>query len=289
MWKNCPLRWKLDYIDGLSEDSQTIATLFGTAMHEVLQSYVNELYSGTIKSANELPLEDMLGERMYSLYSSSLSENNGVHFSSSLELSEYYLDGVEIIKWFRSNRESFFIKKDWELVGIELPINVIPLASHPTVKLVGFLDLVMRHMPTGNIVIYDFKTSKRGWGQYAKSDKIKISQLVLYKAFYSKQFGIDPNDISVEYLILKRKINEDAEYSAMRRRVQRFVPSHGTVSQKKIVNDLTDFITSNYNEDGSVKQNAVYPAIAGENENTCKFCEFKDKHNLCPPENRNVK
>lgn len=289
MWKNCPFRWKLNYIDDLGTYVPTIATLFGTAMHEVLQTYVDTLYTKTVKQANELPLEDMLKEKMYSLYSDLVEKNDGVHFSNPPELAEYYLDGVEIIKWFRAHRETFFMKKDWELVGIELPIDIIPVETHPTVKLVGFLDLVMKHTPTGKIVIYDFKTSKGGWGKYAKSDKVKISQLVLYKTFYSRQFDVSPDDISVEYLILKRKINEDTEYSAMKRRIQRFEPAHGKVSQNQILKEIISFITTNYNEDGSRKEGVEYPATPGEKESNCRFCEFKDRHDLCPPENRKQK
>ena len=37
MYGDCPLRWKLNYIDRLSIFESNIHLLFGTAMHEVLQ------------------------------------------------------------------------------------------------------------------------------------------------------------------------------------------------------------------------------------------------------------
>ena len=169
-----------------------------------------------------------------------------------------------------------------ELVGIESPINIVPVESHPTVRLVGFLDLVMKNKKTGMIHIYDFKTSTSGWNKYMKADKTKVSQLVLYKTFYAKQFNIDPDDIVVEYLILKRKIDESAEYAAMRKRVQRFEPSHGKVSQGNILKEIQNFVVTNFDEEGNKRTDITHPATAGEKNKNCKWCEFKDRYDLCP-------
>jgi hypothetical protein len=286
MWKGCPHRWKLNYIDKVSIPSPSIALVFGTAMHEVLQKYLELLYTSSVQVANELPLEDLLKEKMSSEYKKMLAENNNQHFSHRDEMQEHLSDGIEIIRWFKARREEFFMKKGWELVGIEKPINIIPLESHPTVRLVGFLDLVMRDLKTGKIHIYDFKTSTNGWGKYAKSDKVKTAQLVLYKTYYAKQYDIHPDDIDIEYLILKRKIDENAEYAAMKKRVQRFAPAHGKVSQGNIVKEVEKFITTVFDTDGNKRGDIQYIAKAGENGNNCRFCEFKDNDELCPIKNR---
>lgn len=288
MWSNCAHRWKLNYVDKVSVPSPSIAMVFGTAMHEVLQGYVSTLYSSTIDEANSLPLETLLQQKMQEEYKSVLQENNNEHFSNKEEMTEYLTDGIEIIRWFRSHRDEFFIKKGWELVGIELPLNVTPLESHPSVRFIGFLDLVMRNVKTGKIYIYDFKTSTSGWGKYAKGDKVKVSQLVLYKTYYAKQFGIDPEDISVEYIILKRKVNEEAEFAAMKKRISKFEPAHGKVSRKFVEKLIHSFVTSCFNEDGSKKTDVFHAPTAGRNGNNCRFCEFKDRHDLCPVENRIV-
>ena len=60
MWKGCPHRWKLTYIDKISGYKQSTAALFGTVMHEVLQEYVKTIYDKSINEANQLQLEDML-------------------------------------------------------------------------------------------------------------------------------------------------------------------------------------------------------------------------------------
>jgi hypothetical protein len=144
----------------------------------------------------------------------------------------------------------------------------------------------MRDLKTGKIHIYDFKTSTNGWGKYAKSDKVKTAQLVLYKTYYAKQYDIHPDDIDIEYLILKRKIDENAEYAAMKKRVQRFAPAHGKVSQGNIVKEVEKFITTVFDTDGNKRGDIQYIAKAGENGNNCRFCEFKDNDELCPIKNR---
>lgn len=288
MWKGCPHRWKLNYIDKLSATNPSIALVFGTAMHETLQHYVKTIYESSIKEADSLDLSNMLTNTMRREYKKLLLENNENHFSNSEEMQEHYLDGLEIIKWIKSKRSELFQKKDHELLGIELPINIIPLESHPSIKLVGYLDLVIRNNATGKIYIYDFKTSTKGWSKYAKNDKVKISQLVLYKTYYAEQYNVSPDDIVVEYLILKRKIDEDAEYAAMKKRVQRFEPSNGKVSQNAIKKEIEQFIESNFTNEGEYKLDIIRPAISGKDNNNCRFCIYNESETYCPKENRVV-
>ena len=288
MWKGCPHRWKLTYIDKISGYKQSTAALFGTVMHEVLQEYVKTIYDKSINEANQLQLDEMLKNGLRDNYKKLLEESKGNHFSNQKELSEYYNDGVQILQWFKSHRSDFFMKKDYELIGIETPINMIPLETHPTIRLVGFLDLVIKNTKTGEIYIYDFKTSTNGWTKYAKNDKTKTSQLVLYKTYYAKQYGISPDDIHVEYLILKRKIDEDAEYEAMKKRVQRFEPSHGKVSQNYIKKEVENFITTNFTEQGEYKLDVIQTPESGRDYSNCKYCDFNDLEQFCPKEKRNV-
>ena len=288
MWKGCPHRWKLTYIDKISGYKQSTAALFGTVMHEVLQEYVKTIYDKSINEANQLQLDEMLKNGLRDNYKKLLEESKGNHFSNQKELSEYYNDGVQILQWFKSHRSDFFMKKDYELIGIETPINMIPLETHPTIRLVGFLDLVIKNTKTGEIYIYDFKTSTNGWTKYAKNDKTKTSQLVLYKTYYAKQYGISPDDIHVEYLILKRKIDEDAEYEAMKKRVQRFEPSHGKVSQNYIKKEVENFITTNFTEQGEYKLDVIQTPESGRDYANCKYCDFNDLEQFCPKEKRNT-
>ena len=60
MFSDCPFKWKLNYVDKLSISDSNIFLIFGTAMHEVIQNYLNVMYEFTTKRADQLNLEQIL-------------------------------------------------------------------------------------------------------------------------------------------------------------------------------------------------------------------------------------
>ena len=75
MWAQCPHRWKTAYVDGHREFTESIHTLFGTSMHEVIQTYLHVMYTETAKKADSLDLEDLLRVRMKKNFESALKQN----------------------------------------------------------------------------------------------------------------------------------------------------------------------------------------------------------------------
>ena len=78
MYNDCPLRWKLNYVDRLSISESNIHLIFGTAMHEVLQHYLNVMYAETAKKADEIDLNKMLRDNLmeqFKLAEESVSNN----------------------------------------------------------------------------------------------------------------------------------------------------------------------------------------------------------------------
>ena len=64
MYSECPLRWKLNYVDKLKISESNIHLIFGTSMHEVLQHYLNVMYAETAKKADEINLNKMLRDKL---------------------------------------------------------------------------------------------------------------------------------------------------------------------------------------------------------------------------------
>ena len=60
MFSTCPHRWKLNYIDKLRVSESNIYLVFGTAMHEVIQTYLEVMYLDSVKNADLLDLKQML-------------------------------------------------------------------------------------------------------------------------------------------------------------------------------------------------------------------------------------
>ena len=86
MWAQCPHKWKTAYIDDKREFTESIHTLFGTSMHEVIQTFLTVMYNDTVKLAEQLPLDDMLRTRMKRNFESALEQNGGVMFCEEKDM-----------------------------------------------------------------------------------------------------------------------------------------------------------------------------------------------------------
>ena len=264
MYGDCPLRWKLNYVDDLRIFESNIHLIFGTAMHEVLQTYLEVMFNDSIKNADLLPLEEMLKDKLIEHFKSR-KEEEGKEPCTKEDLQEFFQDGVDILDFFRKKRGDYFQKRQYELIGCEVPIGVM---MKKDIKMVGYLDIVLKHVPTDTITIFDIKTSTRGWNKWMKADKNKTQQLLLYKQFYSKQYNHPIDQIEVEYFIVKRKLWENLDFP--QKRVQKFSPASGTVSMNKVNKGLNLFLENAFDDKGEYKNDM----IATPSKKSCRFCEF---------------
>ena len=265
-WAVCPHKWKLNYIDELRTFKGNIHTLFGSAMHDVLQTYLTVMYNDTIKMADALPLASMLLHRMKKYYKEIVEDLHGEEVSSQEEMQEFYEHGLAIIEWFVKKRGMYFNKKGYELVGIEVPIEYdLP----NKIKFVGYIDVLMYDTVRERYKIIDIKTSTMGWNKWAKADKTKTDQLLLYKQFYGAQHDIPLDKIDIEYFIVKRKLYDKVDWP--QRRVQTFTPANGTPSINKVTNNIQSFIDECF-IDGKYNKEHIYRKEASKK--NCRFCEF---------------
>ena len=284
MYEKCPKQWKLSYIDGLAPFNYGINLSFGTAFHETLQDYLTVLYTDSVKQADKLDLSTMLINNLRKEYTESVKKNNGEHFSNPDELTEYLEDGIAILDWFKKKRAQYFSTKNYELVGIEVELCTQASPENSSVYWYGFIDLVVRHIPTNSITIYDIKTSRMGWNKWQKADNIKSAQLVAYKNYFSKQFGIPKENIDIEFFIVKRKLIENSMFPQKRIQIHR--PASGTVTQRKVQKSIDLFISNCFDTQGNKNVDANYLAIAGKGSKHCKWCPFKTDDVNCPKKER---
>lgn len=273
----CPHKWRLDYIENRRAYIPSIHTCFGTAFHNTVQTYLTIMFNESVKKANEIDLSQMLKEQMFNEYKNNQTRLNE-HFSSPEELAEFHRDGVAILNFFQKKRTTYFSTKKQSLVGIEVPLEV---EIRPGVVFKAFLDVVIKDEKTGKIRILDFKTSTRGWTDKEKKNMGKTSQLILYKSYYSKIFNVSEDMIDVEFLIVRRKINEDAEF--VPKRIQSFKPAAGKVTVKKVNKAFEEFVNTGFLDGGEYNVESEYPAYENSN---CKYCEYSKSPELCPVKNR---
>ena len=270
-WVTCPHKWKLNYIDERRQFTDNIHTMFGTSMHEVLQTYLTIMYNDTIKMADALPLDEMLLHRMKTNYTNIMKNNGGEVFCEQHDMEEFYQHGLLILEWFKKKRGMYFSKKHYELVGIEVPIEY---KLNDGIKFIGYMDVVLHDTFRDRYKIIDIKTSTMGWNKWAKADKNKTDQLLLYKQFYGKQHDISLDKIDVEYFIVKRKLYEKVEFP--QRRVQTFSPANGTPSINKVMNNLNKFISESF---VAGEYNIEHIYRKNPSKKNCRFCEFNQTEN----------
>jgi len=278
MYEQCPKHWELAYARGMRTFSQSIHTIFGTAMHETLQYYLTIMYEKSVKEADALDMNGILKQHMYDLYKEAV-EKMGDHFSTKFELNEFYDDGVAIIDWFKKKRGRYFSRKNEELVGIEVPVYHPVSEKSDKIMWLGYLDIVIRDKRDNKITIIDIKTSTMGWNKYQKADKVKTSQLVSYKKYFADQYGYDVENIDIKYMIVKRKLVEGAMFP--QKRITEFMPASGKPTRNKLTRSIQSFVDLSFHENGDYNLERIYPAVAGKNNKNCKYCEFKDREDLC--------
>ena len=266
MFSECPQRWKLNYIDKLRVSEPSIHLLFGTAMHEVIQTWLEVMYNDSVKNADKLNLEQRLHDKMMEIFKRD-KEAYGKDPCTIEELREFFQDGVDILDFVKKRRADYFSKRGYKLIGCEVPIEV---DLRKNVKIIGYLDLVILDEITNTIKIYDIKTSTRGWNKWMKKDENKTQQLLLYKQFYSKQYNHPIDKIEVEYFIVKRKLWEEAMFP--QKRVQKFSPASGKPSMNKVANRLNTFLDLAFDDEGERISENIVPTPS---KKACRWCEFK--------------
>lgn len=273
MYYTCPHQWYLTYVRKLKPYEPSIHTLFGTSMHEVVQSWLTEMYSKTVKKANEMNLTELLDERLRKNFKKEAYLCKSKNFTNAQEMEEFFYQGSDTLDYLQKKRKDYFTYRGNHLAGIEVPL-VVPLRENLFFK--GYIDVVMYNETLDKFTIYDLKTSTRGWSDYEKKDEIKLAQLRLYKHFFCETFDIDPKKVEVEYLILKRILPLDSEWTA--KPIQKFVPTNGKKKVKDAVERLYNFVDDCFNEDGSYKDKNFTKDASPSN---CKFCFFKNNSHLC--------
>jgi hypothetical protein len=229
------------------------------------------MYGVSKKQADEINKDKLLLEKMREAYKSEADKMSEGTPCTQIQLEEFYGDGRRILAWLDKHMHKFYSKSGFELVGIEIPLNA---TIKEGVHFIGFIDIVLRDVAENSIIIIDLKTSTMGWNQYQKADKMKNSQILLYKKYYSELFSIPLQKIKVEYQILRRKLPEDSAFPVPH--VSKHIPAHGSPSVKKVYDEFMEFINTVFDDGGGFKD-IEFPKVPGAAKKNCKFCEFGNR------------
>lgn len=275
LWANCPHAWKLRYVDGHKLDDRSINLIFGTSMHEVIQGWLDVLYNKSETVARTMYLNDTFKEKFTNLFKENIVINEDgtkTFLSDKNTLVTYYEQGCQILSYIQQNYKKIFPTQDTKLHSIEFELKS---EVKPGVYYIGFIDIVTYNEKTGKYVLYDLKTSRTGWDQKAKSDPIKLGQLLLYKTFFAEQMEVDIEDITVEFVILKRVLFENTTFTIPR--VSKFEPANKAPSLKKNWERFQKFVDTAFDDEG----NHITEQTATPSKENCRWCVFRDRKDLC--------
>lgn len=274
-YATCPKQWQALHLTEEFPVLPSIHMTFGTAIHETIQTWLNTLYNGKVKDADEMNLKVLLYENMIKAYIKDKERNNFNDFSTLEEMQTFYLDGQHILDYIKKKRRAYFTTKGVYLAGIE---TVLYRELRPKVYFKGKIDLVFYDERIDRWIIVDIKTSTKGWDKYQKADDNKKAQVLLYKHYFSEQFNIPSDKIDVLYFIVKRQIPVDADFASMQKRVQEFSPPAGPIKMKQATSLLSRFVSETIGEDGKYIQKEYKTTPS---KDACRFCELK-KNRVCP-------
>ena len=257
----CPQKWYLDYVKNLRVKDDNINTTFGTAIHHAFQTYLTSLYKEGVGIADSLDVKKLFLDKFN-------EEIKKVKDVKEEEFTDFIFDGNDIVDTFckSANRLKYFPTKEYELIGIEIPLE-IPIKNN--VEFVGFIDIVLKEKDKEYYRIIDFKTSSSGWNSYMKEDVSKLAQLHLYKSVYSKKFNVPLNNIEVEFFIVKRKLYENVSFPQSR--IQVFKPSAGPTIIKESIKSFVEFLDYGFTPEGNYNETNQYIKVPGNGKKHCKY------------------
>lgn len=242
----CPFRYKIEYIDKQKKWEESLDLSFGREIH----AWSNQIYDpayGPINALSNFPLTLI-----------DAVEKAGLeHPEEGLEV--WGKQGIEILEELPEALTKEF-GPNIKIKSCEEKL-LVPMPPLPSLAFKGFLDTVFT--VDDEIIIIDYKTSKKGWHPYKVNDKYMHYQLILYKFFYALQTGIHPDKIKVYFCIMKRIAKPGKHIE--------FLPiTSGKLKISNALEWLSGVIHGAYNKQ-------FFPKY----KNSCKWCPWK-KSRQCP-------
>lgn len=215
-WDACGLRHKLKHIDKIYLDSGSIHTIYGQIMHDALEERINHK-KGLVE---ELTPPEVWAQRFMDDFNSYFEQavfrdeedKKKVKTLASKFVATFDNPINSVIDWLDTQFP------EWEPVHAEIQIYE-PLSLNPKEGYFkGFIDLVIKAPKYNNkgknrkkipnefvYFVLDWKTTEWGWTTWVKNNLRKQTQLLLYKNYYAKIANIPLDEISVGWILVKRK------------------------------------------------------------------------------------
>ena len=244
----CAFSFKLARIDGIYLSTSSIDTIFGTLVHQCCQNILR--YKDELK-------EIAVFERSWKKFRGIFKNHIDVKAAEKLQVA-----GVNALKLIRPFVEKEY-GEDYEVLSVEE--ELLENLEGFEQKFKAFVDIVILSKKHERLVIADLKTCKTAYMFRKNAGIEKERQLVLYKHFYCKKHGIEPEDLDVAFILLEKDPNS-------KNPVQMHKITSGSV---KVTNHLK-FVDKSLTDLNCLE---IFP----KNRLGCRFCPFKASGHCVDP------
>lgn len=200
LFHECPWKWVLVKVYGLSTVDRSFQMDFGKAAHSGMEVLYAQSTLHNVLTASEHAL---------SLYDVSLAELEGIGMHPSDRSEAYRIR--EFLPRFYADCLACPELQGIKTLRSELQLmESIERNDGLAIKFKGFIDITFVKQLKRKTVIYiaDFKTCQWGWPASKLQDIEVISQILLYKHFFCKMTGADPRNVSIAFILLKKRPKE---------------------------------------------------------------------------------
>ena len=237
LWDQCAYYHKLIKIDKLKGFVGNEFTAFGNAVHNVCE--------GILLKSRRNPEEVFLSSFIKIVDG---LEEDGVPMDQKL-IDDMGEQGLSLLPEIEGALDLYF--EDYKVISAEE--NLMVPTDEEGYMFKGFIDGVVK-TSDGKYHIFDWKTCSWGWDSRRKSDPMTTYQLTLYKYFYAKKHGIDPDNIETHFALLKR--------TAKKNKVEFFRVTSGKLKTKRALALLTKAVKN------------IKAGTCVKNRLACQKCEF---------------
>lgn len=191
MYESCPFKYKLQYVDGNFIYTGSVATEFGSAIHETEEAIAKAIRAkepvNYIKLKNELIVKFAEIEHKYP--GEYLLDDGKSNRNYRDKAYEYLEKDIYHLEKFMKEHPSY------EIVGIEQKFNFTYDQQH---YFTGAIDRVFRDTETDQYLIQDIKS----WAVQEDEDELKTPlQFVVYTLAAKELWGAEPEKITCQYYL----------------------------------------------------------------------------------------
>ena len=187
-YHSCPLKFKLHYLDKNFLFSDTIATAFGTLVHETEEAIALALQAGQPINYTALKNNFIIGcKKLAHKYPEDWVKFDKSNRTYTEKMYTYLESAIYRLEQF------MIAHPDFEIIGIEQKFEYDYDGVH---SFTGSIDRAFLNKRTGEILIQDIKT----WPIPAQNSELKApAQFTVYAMAAQQLWGVDADKIRCEY------------------------------------------------------------------------------------------